>query len=104
MGVCFEAEEASRLLQLQGLAANAEESVQIQNEISPQEKAEFFRAAEVSKLLEPLEDDKSIAQNSSAETEAPAPFILWSDMDDMAPNLFADGYVLPGSTDVFEVL
>ena len=97
-------EEASRLLQLQGLAANAEESVRIQNEMSPKEMAEFLRAAEVSKLLEPLENDKSIAQNSSAETEAPAPFILWSDMDDMAPNLFADGYVLPESTDVLEVL
>ena len=84
MEVCCEAEGRDEsIASVAGAAANAEESVRVQNEMSPQEISEFLRAAELSNCLN-LGNDKSPVQNSSSETE-PAPFILWGDMNDMAP-------------------
>ena len=97
-------EEMNRLLQLHGKAGNSEESKAIQSAMSSREIADFLRGSQVSKFFEPLNDAQEIERDTESEQTAPAPFILWSGMDDMPPNLLADGYVLPSNTDVFEVL
>ena len=97
-------EEMNRLLQLHGKAGNPEESKAIQNAMSSQEIADFLRGSQVSKFFEPLNDAQEIDSETESEQTAPPPFILWSGMDDVPPNLLADGYVLPSNADVFEVL
>ena len=95
-------EEMNRLLQLQGQGANPKESAAIQDAMTSDEVASFLRATEVSTLFEPLENNPQSEQDT--EVTEPAPFILWSGMDDVPPNLLADGHVLPRNTDIFEVL
>ena len=97
-------EEMNRLLQLDGRATNPEESTAIQNEMSSEEVANFLRSSAVEKFFEPLKPSQDAEPDSKIEQTAPAPFILWSYMDEIPLNLLADGYVLPNNTDVLEVL
>ena len=97
-------EEMNRILQLDGRAANSDEAEQIQNAMSSAEISEYLRGAELSLVFGTLGGDRDLAEQEERRSGPGKPFILWSGMDDMPPNLLADGYVLPGNTDIFEVL
>ena len=97
-------EEMNRILQLDGRAANSDEAEQIQNAMSSAEISEYLRGAELSLVFGTLGGDRDLAEQGEPRSGPGKPFILWSGMDDMPPNLLADGYVLPENTDIFEVL
>ena len=94
----------NRILQLDGRAANSDEAEQIQNAMSSAEISEYLRGAELSLVFGTLGGDRDLSEQGEPRSGPGKPFILWSGMDDMPPNLLADGYVLPENTDIFEVL
>ena len=97
-------EEINRILQLDGKAANAEEAKRIQSAMNSTEISEYLRGAALSLVFGALDKDEDSAEKAEPTAGPGKPFILWSGMDDMPLSLLADGYVLPRTTDVFELL